>query len=431
MGGGRLNVKKQLFNALNRLVEVDIGLNRTKGFQYLDSREVICGSEHAFRIPSGCSVCDIQTAIDTLIAAAGAPVELIDRAGVVIVRMVEKDFPKKLGYEPEHIKSDEILIGYDRLRKPVYHPLNTHILCGGASGSGKTDGLRWWVYQLIQQGYEVRICDLKGFSFFPFESVPGVSVAKSIHEARDMLVESFEELQTRKEQVIRARSREIIQTFRPVVVVIDEAATLAPKQNRGKWFKLAEECDQVIAYFGQQAREPRMFMIYSTQRPSVDVINLQFRANVEAMIAFRTQDKYNSTMIVGKEGAERILPTTPGRCIYNYDRDHYLQVPYIGNDANWERLLTPLKTEVVQNGRSARAESPRTYLDGSFESAGSDDTATGDTESIPRSHQKGRHDFAGARARENDHLALSWPRESMEPRPKRPAADEGCSDEIV
>lgn len=421
---------KQIYNTLNKLVESDIQNGRTKGFQYLDYREVRCGSEYAFRLPRGYNCRKVHEALDSLIAAVGAPVDLIDRGGAVVVRVVEKDFPKKIGYKPDDLLPDRILIGYDRLMKPIYHPLNTHLLVGGASGSGKTDGLRFWLYQLVLQGYDIRICDLKGFSFFPFEPLPSIHIAKSLRESHDILQDGVDELYNRKERVIRSRSRDIIKTFKPIVYVIDEAAALAPKQNAGLAKKLAQNCDDAISFFGQQAREPRMFMIYCTQRPSMDVINLQFRANVEAMIAFRCRDEQNSKMILGREGAEQINPTTPGRCIYTYDRDYTLQVPFIGDDSKWSELLQPLRTEVIDHGRSNRAETPRIYLDGVVQSADSDDEANRHVKHFDQPEQKGIVPAAGAGDGGTGQKRVSPKRKNMDAHTGRPETPEVYTDEL-
>jgi len=418
-----------LYLALNRLAESDVKSRKSNGFKLIQSRNIECGSEHAFRLPLGYSAFDVQSKADTLVAAVGAPVEVIDRGGAVVLRVIKKDFPLELAVREKDIHSKGLLIGYDRLMNPLYHPLNTHMLVGGASGSGKTDAVRFWIWQLSLQGYDVRICDLKGFSFLEFERLPNVSVAKSLGESCDMLVDSIYELMARKEKIIRMRSREIIKTFRPIVVVIDEAASLAPRQNNGKSKKLAEECDHAISLFGQQAREPKMSMIYCTQRPSMDVINLQFRANVEAMIAFRCRDKENSKMILGKEGAERISPTTPGRCIYAFERDYHLQVPYVGNDSAWAKLLTP-KVEVLQHGSSHRAEPKRAYLEGSYTSANSDNSATLNTEQFPQSQKEIIQPVKGTRRESFSTVEMARPRESMVSNQKGTSGATVYNDEI-
>jgi DNA segregation ATPase FtsK/SpoIIIE, S-DNA-T family len=404
-------VLSQISKVLWRIVETDIKNVKTFGFEHLASRKVACGSEHAFRLPIGYSARDVFSRMDQIQSAVGAPVELIDRAGAVILRVVENPMPVQIGFKNSDLKSKDILIGYDRLYKPVYHPLNTHVLVGGASGSGKTDGLRFWMYQLLLQGYEIRICDLKGFSFFPFEHLPNVSVAKNIVQAHEMMVESYIQLEQRKDAVIRTRDRELVNSFRPVVLIIDEAAALAPTQNRGRTKKLAEECDEVVSFFGQQAREPKMFMIYSTQRPSREVINLQFRANCEAMIAFRCRDVENSRLIIGKEGAEQISPLTPGQCIYSMSRDHHLQVPYIGSDSAWSELLKPLRTEVIQSAE--RTELSRLYPESTGTRSDGQHETTGDTQRLTRFTEKSIEPAAKTRDRRQSVIELPRSRETV------------------
>lgn len=425
-----MRTEKILYLALNRLSEGDVKSRKTNGFRLIASRDVHCGSEHAFRLPLGFSAADVQQSADTLISAVGSPVEVIDRAGAVVIRVVKKDFPRVLPARREDIRNNGLLIGYDRLMNPMYHPLNTHLLIGGASNSGKTDATRFWIWQLAQQGYDIRICDLKGFSFFPFETLPNVSVAKTLAESHDMLVDSAYELIRRKEMIIRVRDRGVIKNLRPIVVVIDEAASLSPRQNQGKAKQVAQQCDDVISMFGQQAREPKMFMLYCTQRPSMDVINLQFRANVEAMIAFRTRDKENSKLIIGREGAERISPLTPGRCIYAFDRDYTLQVPYVGDDEAWEKLLAPKKVEVIQDGNSRRTEPARVYIDGSFSSSNRNDKATSNVERFTGATEEGVKAITGPGAKQTGFLEMAQPGKGMGANKERTRAAEVYSDEI-
>lgn len=353
-------IHRRIKNVLNRIVRSDMSKDLTDGFTFLRHRHIENAVELAYKVPIGLSYVDVEKNIDALYASVGAPVEVIDFAGVVVIRIITKPLPKTVSFNPDDL-TNQLLIGYNMSMVPTYHPLNTHLLVGGASKAGKTDALRFYIYQLLLQGYEVRICDLKGFSFFPFEGL--VKIAKDIQESRDLLVASIDEMNYRKQLVFNARSREVIKTFKPIVIVIDEGASLAPKQHSGNMRKIAQECDECISLFGQQGREPKMFMIYATQRPDMDVINKQFKANVEASIAFRTKDEINSRIILSRGGAEKISPDTPGRCIYAYDRDHLLQVPFIGGDKEWSNLLLPLKTEVINDGKSQRKHHDRLILD--------------------------------------------------------------------
>ena len=366
-----MSLSRQLHTALTTVAN---------GITYIDSRPVLCGSEYAYRLPVGLSCRDIEKRVDVLAAAVGAPVELIDRGGAVIVRVVEKDFPGKIKYDPDHLKDDRLLIGYNRLMKPIYHRL-MHLLVGGASRAGKTVWLRWVLYQLVRMEATIKIADLKGFSFFPFETVPSVEIAKDLEQAADMLFAALTELERRENVIINTRNRSLAAKFTPYVVVIDEAAQISPKMNKSnkKAKGYADFCDEAIARLAQKGAETRVILIYCTQKPTADIVNGQVKANVETALSFRTNTYQESGVILGAQGAEKISIATPGRCIYRAETFHTLQVPFISErDEEWEKLLAPHKTEVLHGGHSERAESPKRYLDGVVSGAGSDDQAVGD-----------------------------------------------------
>ncbi len=138
-----MDAKGRIQLILNKLVSGDIKAKSSKGFQHVRSRRVTCGTEHAFRLPIGMDYKKVLRSVGALSANLGTPVELENHYGVVVVRVIEQDFPKVMPLEREHLRNDALLIGYNRFWEPVYHPLNVHLLVAGASGSGKTDFLRW------------------------------------------------------------------------------------------------------------------------------------------------------------------------------------------------------------------------------------------------------------------------------------------------
>lgn len=386
-------------------------------------RRVICGWELGFNIPYGSSYEEAVKAIPALVATLGYEVELIPFKGLLVVRIVEKDFPKVMKENLKHLKTDELLIGYNRMFEPVYHPLNVHMLVAGAARSGKTDALRWFVYQFILQKYDVYICDMKEISFFPFEGL--VTVAKSLAASCKVLEDAVKELDNRKKRIGESRSRDLITTFQPRVIVIDEAAALAPSQYKDpKQKDLAWKCDNAIGLLGMQAREFKIFVIYATQRPDMSIINKLFKATVEAKIAFRTSTGTNSQIIIDRTGAEDISPSTPGRCIYNYDQDYLLQVPYVGNDSSWRKLLSSLKIEVIKDGSSKRSEPQGPHIEGSFTSADSENRSDSETvqqwksgkESFGATEQTGRG--------KDGRIYLAQPNKGMESHQQIPEDDE-------
>lgn len=369
--------RERIAAVLRRIIRTADLQAGSRGFEFIEERTQATAHESAWRVPGGYSAAHVRRQLPVLAASCGAEVELLDRGGVVILRVIVEELPRSVPLVSGDLRPDRLLMGYDRQRQPIYHPLNTHLLAAGASRSGKTDWLRFAIYQLWLQGYEIRICDLKGFSFFPFEGLPGVTVASSLPEAYSLLGDCLQELEERKRIVRAHRNRDVLQSFRPVVTIIDEAAALSPSQNSGEAKRLAKECDEIISLLGQQGREPRMFAIYCTQRPDMDVINKQFKANVEASLAFRCKDETNSRIILGRGGAELIPPDAPGRCIYSYDRDHLLQVPYVGGDDAWSELLRHHGSEVMSGGQSQRRPADRRIEDAEYRAAADDRAARG------------------------------------------------------
>ncbi|UVI31232.1 hypothetical protein [Paenibacillus spongiae] len=409
-----MRIEKKLMLALNKIAD---------GFRYIESRPVLCGSEHAFRLPMGRCALDVQNRLDALVSAVGAPVELIDRGGAVIVRVVEKDFPQRMRFQMDDLRPDRLLIGYDRLFRPVYNRM-MHLLSGGASGSGKTVWLRFVLYQMACMGAVVKIADLKGFSFFPFEALPGFQVVKNLPDTADLLNDACAELDRREQLVIRSRNRHVLKSLPYNVVVIDEAAQIAPKMHSGRMRDYARYCDECVARLAQKGREPKVILIYCTQRPDHTIINGQVKSNVEATVAFRTHTDYDSRIILNTPGAERISVATPGRCLFRGETLQTLQVPFIGeSDHEWEQLLAPLKVEVLNDGSSHRTPASRSYIEGSYTGADRDDTPAGHTERFAGSKQKGVSAAKRAGGRQTNTVSLPWSTKDM--------AAETYSDEIA
>lgn len=423
-----MNYTQRILQILNKPLLKDIKEGH-KGWAYYKHRRVICGWEIGFHVPLNSSYEEAQKCLPALIATCGKEVELINFKGLLVCRIIEKDWPFPLRYKKEHLKQNQLLIGYDRLMQPVYHPLNVHILEGGASGAGKTDWQRWIAYQLLLQGYEVYICDMKGYSFSPFEGL--VTVADDLKSCRKILMGLVKELERRK-AVIQSREfgnrEETVATFKPIVVLIDEAADLSPSQYAARTLdkELAFECDYAIGFIGRKGREPKVFCIYGTQRPDARVINKQFKDNVEASIAFRTKDHFGSQIIIDRPGAEKINPKDKGRCIYSHGEDILVQTPYIGGDREWERLLAPLKKGmIIENGNSKRSNKERSYTEGSFTS--SDSSHGSDSKTIQFKLQSAKEGFSapsGSASGKTNRMGMAQENKNMASNTQGPTDDE-------
>lgn len=306
--------------------------------------------ELAYSVPIGKSRLDLERQIDALYAACGAPVELKDYAGAVVVRIFREDFPACIPFKKEMLELEKdkknIIVGYSRENTPIPHSLRVpHLMIAGKSGYGKTDIVRWFLLQLIHKNtpeeIEIWIVDLKGFSFMPFKRVPHITrIARDLPGAKELLEDAVKIMEDRSKEVWDSEDREQAARYKTLFVLVDEAYMISPGVTKNKERKkLAAACDEAAAKISGTGREAGVGLIYCTQRPDADVINPLVKANMDARICFKTQTESNSIIVLDEPGAEKLPHGKPGRVLFAAGDRQELQVPYIGNDEEWTELL--------------------------------------------------------------------------------------------
>lgn len=327
-------------------------------WRFLGSQAGKYSVDLAFEVPTGYSAADLRQELDALFAACGAYIEIEDRAGAVVVSIYPEEFPMTIEFEPSMLDlapvGRNVLLGFDRQMNPIYHNFRVpHLLIAGMSGYGKTDLIRWILFQLIHrftpEELAIEIIDMKGFSFLPFRRIPHIRrIVRDLPGALDVLKQGHKLMIDRSNKVWDADDRETVAGFRWHIVLIDEAAQIAPAQIRDPELKqLALAADSYAASISAVGREAGVGLLYATQRPSADVINPLVKANMEAALCFRTKTQSNSEIVIDRPGAERLPIGKPGRAIYAATEDKILQVPYIGDDSKWRELLDPYRKELI------------------------------------------------------------------------------------
>lgn len=93
-----------------------------------------------------------------------------------------------------------------------------------------------------------------------------------------------------------------------IVVVVDEYADLVMSAGAGADTKAsARNITNAIIRLAQKGRAAGIHVILATQRPSVDVINGQIKANFPARIAFRVSQRVDSMTILDSPGADKLI----------------------------------------------------------------------------------------------------------------------------
>jgi hypothetical protein len=322
---------------------------------YVDSRVDEHCYEVAFYCPTGYSAQDLMQETDSIAAACGHPVEITDRFGAVVVKVVFHDFPDEIPFHAGMLKMTkgrDLLLGFDLQGKPVTHSLKIpHIAIGGQSGYGKTDLLRFLVLQLISRFTPdelwIDIIDGKGFSFLPFKKIPHIRrIARDLAGAYSLMREARETMTARSNMVWEDDDREGASGFQFRLIIVDELAVISPalqvtKDNK----KIAEATYAEMALISGTGREAQVGLLLATQRPDANVLSPLVKANCDASIALKCKTLSNSQIILDQGGAEKLPHKKPGRAIYSSTTDTIFQIPFVGVDAKWHKVLAPYVKE--------------------------------------------------------------------------------------
>lgn len=167
-------------------------------------------------------------------------------------------------------------LGCDPTGAPVTETLS-HLLIGGATGSGKT-----WLIDSICTQLDGKIDLLR------FERDDAESALEALREAVAAL---------------RARYKS---NHRPLVIVIDEFAPLM----RGH----AQEVDDLIRLIALQVCHAGIHLILATQMITPEVVTGTIKACIPSRIAFRTANAASSRALLDRPGAESL--TCPGNALF-------------------------------------------------------------------------------------------------------------------
>lgn len=346
-----------------------------KPWELIDCRDTDYSYDFAYQVPIGYSTKDLEQETDSISASVGAYVEIINRGGAVIVSIMRKDFPDSIPYSHDLLDLTEerkVLLGFTRTMEPIIHDFRVpHIMVPGMSGYGKTDMIRWILYQLITRfspdQLEIQIIDMKGFSFLPFKGIPHITaIARTLPHAAIILKEAYEEMNHRSDIVWEYQDRSMTRDFKWKIILVDEASQISPemKKDREKK-KIASICWEYASALSCIGREAQMGLMYATQYPTAQVIDGQIKANMDAVVCFKTENDVHSNVALNTNLAAKLPHGKPGRAIVKANGFTEIQVPYIGDDYEWEQLLRPYTTNgriVIEHEQESTAQAEYTQL---------------------------------------------------------------------
>jgi len=189
------------------------------------------------------------------------------------------------------------------------HP---HTLIAGGTGSGKSALLRTIIANLVwlqvsgARKIELYLSDPKRVEFHTYEGMKKIIpyIAYDYESTLGMLKNLDIMMESRYDVLAKlgyTSVEECPNIFPSVVVIIDEVSDLMIQDKRSKQFEMK------IVKLAQKCRAAGIYLILSTQRPSVDVLTGLIKTNFPARISCKVSSRVDSQVILDSSGAECLL----------------------------------------------------------------------------------------------------------------------------
>ncbi len=195
----------------------------------------------------------------------------------------------------------------------------THLLVAGSTGSGKSVCLNSIILSIIYKAspedVKIVLIDPKRVEFTNYEALPHLimpDIVCDTQKAINTLTWAVNEMERRFEILGVARVKNIDEFNQTpdvlsgktrkmpfIVIIVDELADL---MMTGK-----KEVEEKVCRLAQKARAAGIHLILATQRPSTDVITGLIKSNFPSRISFAVTNIYDSTTILDRIGAEKLL----------------------------------------------------------------------------------------------------------------------------
>ncbi|KZE52358.1 cell division protein FtsK [Brevibacillus parabrevis] len=214
----------------------------------------------------------------------------------------------------QHSSPLAVALGMDIGGDPIIADIKKmpHGLIAGSTGSGKSVCINSIIVSLLYKAtpeqvrlllIDPKMVELAPYNHLPHLVTPVVTDAK---QATASLKWAVEEMEKRYALFVDAGVRDIDRYNQTtddqlpyIVIVIDELADLMMVSPQD-----VEDC---IIRIAQKARACGIHLLLATQRPSVDVITGNIKANVPTRLAFAVFSQVDSRTILDQSGAERLL----------------------------------------------------------------------------------------------------------------------------
>lgn len=303
------------------------------------------GSRFLINLPVGMTSEDMEMKKLAISQALKQDIDMYFENGLIL-DVFNEPMPRLIEYSYQKREDWKVVVGYNARREPLYYDFAgsfPHLLVAGIPGSGKSVVVRSILTSLILNKHdelELYLSDLKGgVELGLFKDLYCVQdFARSIVELYRMLKTVEQRMNDRYEIMFKMNVRKW--TGERIVLVMDELADLKTGESGDPDKKLKASIKTKLRLIAAKGRAAGVYLVLSTQRPSVDVIEGTIRTNIDSAICFRTRDAIQSRTVLDNDDASQ-LPAIEGRAIYQQKMDDTIQTLFL-EDTKAEELLATI-----------------------------------------------------------------------------------------
>jgi hypothetical protein len=264
----------------------------------------------------------------------GASVEWRESFGTLRIEVGRVGLPDFLPWQAHGAPDGRLVIGRRHGGGPLAIDARTspHVLLSGATGSGKGGAIRAAAAAALQGGWHLVVLDPKEAGEYGWLELLGVPVVTGLQEQVATL-EHLAAVRRARQEVVRTYGvdtwldlpGDVAQIWRPVLLVVDEAADLlaATKGKSGEdrlRATLQHKAGELISELARKGRSAGIHLLVAIQRPETAQLGDQggaLRNNLTARLALGSLDADGLRMLGISAGdpVALALDGTPGRGI--------------------------------------------------------------------------------------------------------------------
>jgi len=289
-------------------------------------------------LDQGVSVKSIKNLRIDLEVHTASPIEIVDKGeGTYTISLAIKNWDRPIVGLREVIESKEfvdkskemeipIAVGVDVFGQSFCFDLaeTPHLLVAGTTGSGKSvflnDVLLSILFTKKPDEVQLILIDLKMVEFTPYQGIPHllrpvIYDTKHSLEALDLAskemdrryaifaslaVKNIESFNSKVSKDIKLEmSNPDYKSMPRIVIVVDEYMEMI--------FEAKKELEEYVTRISRLGRAAGIHLVFSTQRPTSDVVTAGIKTNIPCRASFTVIDWRESKAILDRTGAERLL----------------------------------------------------------------------------------------------------------------------------